>query len=221
MSLAIFDLDHTLLDGDSDHAWGEFLVRHKIVDPEFYRRQNDHFYELYKQSRLDIMEYLQFALEPLTRFNLKELELLHRQFMHEFIAPMRQPKADALLKKHRDQGDFLLIITATNRFVTAPIARALGVDDLLATDPEIADNRYTGRVKGVPCYREGKVERLHQWLRDTDHTLEDSYFYSDSINDLPLLEEVTHPFAVDADARLRAEAEQRNWPIISLKDPLS
>jgi len=218
MSLAIFDLDHTLLNGDSDHAWGEFLVRHKIVDPEFYRRQNDEFYERYKQGTLDIMEYLEFALEPLTRFDTRELDRLHLQFMQEFVNPMRQSKADALLQKHRAQGDFLLIITATNRFVTGPIARALGVDDLLATDPELIDDRYTGKVAGIPCYREGKVQRLHQWLEQTDHNLEGSYFYSDSINDLPLLMEVSHPFVVDADDKLKAEAEQRNWPIISLKD---
>lgn len=218
MSLAIFDLDHTLLDGDSDHAWGEFLVRHQIVEPEYYRRHNDEFYELYKQGRLDIMEYLAFALEPLTRFTVEELDLLHRQFMQEFVAPMRLPKADELLRKHREQGDFLLIITATNRFVTAPIARALGVDDLLATDPERVGNRYTGRVKGTPCYREGKVERLRQWLDETEHSLDDSYFYSDSINDLPLLEVVTHPFVVDGDERLQAEARQRNWPLLSLRN---
>lgn len=218
MSLAIFDLDNTLLNGDSDHAWGEFMVRHNIVEPEFYRRQNDHFYELYKQSQLDIMEYLEFALAPLTRFSLEELDLLHRQFMQEFVAPMRQHKADELLRKHREQGDFLLIITATNRFVTAPIARALGVDDLLATDPERVGNRYTGRVKGVPCYKHGKVERLQEWLADTEHSLDNSYFYSDSINDLPLLEQVTHPFVVDGDERLQAEARQRNWPMISLRD---
>lgn len=218
MSLAIFDLDHTLLNGDSDHAWGEFLVRQQIVEPAFYQRQNDHFYAQYLQGSLDIMEYLDFALEPLTRFSLEELEVLHRQFMHEFILPMRQHKADALLQKHRDQGDFLLIVTATNRFVTAPIARALGVDDLLATDPEILANRYTGKVRGTPCYRQGKVERLQQWLQDTDHSLEGSYFYSDSINDLPLLEAVTYPCVVDADERLQAEALQRNWPSLSLRD---
>lgn len=218
MSLAIFDLDNTLLNGDSDHAWGEFLVRQRIVEPEFYRRQNDEFYELYKQGQLDILQYLEFALAPLTRFTIEELELLHRQFMQEFIAPMRQRKADALLQKHRERGDFLLIITATNRFVTAPIARALGVDDLLATDPERVGNRYTGRVKGIPCYREGKVQRLREWLDETEHSLDDSYFYSDSINDLPLLEVVTHPFVVDGDERLQAEARQRNWPLISLRD---
>lgn len=220
MSLAIFDLDHTLLNGDSDHAWGEFLVRQQIVDPSFYQRQNDHFYEQYKQGTLDIHEYLAFALEPLTRFPVQELELMHRQFMREFITPMRQAKADALLQQHRERGDFLLIITATNRFITAPIARSMGVDDLLATDPEILGDRYTGRVKGIPCYREGKVQRLHQWLEDTEHTLDDSYFYTDSINDLPLLEEVTHPFVVDADERLQDEARRRNWPLMSLR-PIS
>lgn len=218
MSLAIFDLDNTLLHGDSDHAWGEFLVRQQIVEPEFYRRQNDEFYELYKQGRLDILQYLEFALAPLTRFTVEELDLLHRQFMQEFVAPMRQRKADELLQKHRERGDFLLIITATNRFVTAPIARALGVDDLLATDPERVGNRYTGRVKGIPCYREGKVQRLREWLEETEHSLDDSYFYSDSINDLPLLEVVTHPFVVDGDEHLQAEARQRNWPLMSLRD---
>lgn len=218
MSLAIFDLDHTLLSGDSDHAWGEFLVRQQIVDPSHYQRQNDHFYAQYQQGTLNIHEYLTFALEPLTRFSVQELDLLHRQFMREYIQPMRQYKADALLRQHRERGDFLLIITATNRFITAPIARALGVDDLLATDPELQGNRYTGRVKGVPCYREGKVERLRQWLEDTEQTLEDSYFYSDSINDLPLLEAVTHPFVVDGDERLLAEAQRRQWPTLSLRN---
>ena len=190
MSLAIFDLDNTLLNGDSDHAWGEFLVNKGIVDEAFYRRQNDHFYELYKQSKLDIMEYLAFALEPLTRFTLAELAALHAQFMAEYINPMRQPKADALLRRHREQGDFLLIITATNGFVTRPIAQALGVDDILATDPEVEGDRYTGRIVGTPCYQEGKVTRLNQWLQQTHHTLDNSYFYSDSINDLPLLQAV-------------------------------
>ena len=218
MSLAIFDLDNTLLNGDSDHAWGEFLVNKGIVDEAFYRRQNDHFYELYKQSKLDIMEYLAFALEPLTRFTLAELAALHAQFMAEYINPMRQPKADALLRRHREQGDFLLIITATNGFVTRPIAQALGVDDILATDPEVEGGRYTGRIVGTPCYQEGKVTRLNQWLQQTHHTLDNSYFYSDSINDLPLLQAVTHPVVVDGDQRLTSAAQQRGWPCISLRD---
>ena len=218
LTLAIFDLDNTLLAGDSDHAWGEFLVNKGIVDEAFYRRQNDHFYELYKQSKLDIMEYLAFALEPLTRFTLAELAALHAQFMAEYINPMRQPKADALLRRHREQGDFLLIITATNGFVTRPIAQALGVDDILATDPEVEGDRYTGRIVGTPCYQEGKVTRLNQWLQQTHHTLDNSYFYSDSINDLPLLQAVTHPVVVDGDQRLTSAAQQRGWPCISLRD---
>lgn len=218
MSLAIFDLDNTLLHGDSDHAWGEFLVKQGIVDESFYRTQNDHFYELYKQSRLDIMEYLAFALEPLTRFSLEQLADLHKQFMAEYVTPMRQAKADALLQRHREQGDYLLIITATNGFITHPIADALGVDDILATEPEIVNGQYTGNIVGIPCYQDGKVTRLQQWLENTRHDLEDSYFYSDSINDLPLLQAVTHPVVVDGDERLTAEAQQRGWPCISLRD---
>ena len=218
MSLAIFDLDNTLLNGDSDQAWGEFLVDKGIVDESFYRKQNDHFYELYKQSKLDIMEYLAFALEPLTRFSLEELAKLHDQFMAEYVTPMRLQKADDLLAKHRSQGDYLLIITATNGFITRPIAQALGVDDILATDPEIAGNRYTGGIVGTPCYQGGKVTRLNQWLQQTDHNLENSWFYSDSINDLPLLEAVTNPVVVDGDERLCTEAQQRGWPCISLRD---
>ncbi|MEE2730078.1 MAG: HAD family hydrolase [Pseudomonadota bacterium] len=218
MSLAIFDLDNTLLNGDSDHAWGEFLVDKGIVDASFYRKQNDHFYELYKQSKLDILEYLAFALEPLTRFTRQELSDLHHQFMAEYVAPMRLQKADELLTRHRAQGDYLLIITATNGFITRPIAQALGVDDILATDPEIVDDRYTGGIVGTPCYQDGKVTRLQQWLAATDHSLDNSWFYSDSINDLPLLQAVTHPVVVDGDERLCAEARQRGWPCISLRD---
>lgn len=218
MALAIFDLDNTLLNGDSDHAWGEFLVDKAIVDESFYRKQNDHFYELYKQSRLDIMEYLAFALEPLTHFDLDQLNQLHGEFMERFVAPMRLEKADALLRMHRDQGDYLLIITATNRFITEPIAKALGVDDILASDPELIGNRYTGKVSGIPCYQDGKVKRLNHWLKDSGHNLENSYFYSDSINDLPLLEAVTQPVVVDGDERLIAEAKQRQWPCITLRD---
>lgn len=218
MSLAIFDLDNTLLNGDSDHAWGEFLVQKGIVDDAFYRRQNDHFYELYKQSKLDIMEYLAFALEPLTRFSITELEQLHGEFMQQVIGPMRLKKADEVLKQHRDNGDFLLIITATNHFITGPIASAMGVDDILATEPERVGERYTGKIVGTPCYQHGKVERLNQWLASTHHSLDNSYFYSDSINDLPLLEKVTHPVVVDGDERLCAEAKTRGWPCISLRD---
>lgn len=218
MTLAIFDLDNTLLNGDSDHAWGEFLVRQGIVDPVVYKNSNDQFYADYQRGELDIFAYLEFALEPLTRFTMAELQQLHQKFMTDSVAPMMQPKAFDLLAQHRQKGHHLLIITATNHFVTAPIGAALQVDDLLATNPEIKDNRYTGKVAGTPCYQHGKVARLETWLQENNESLSGSYFYSDSINDLPLLERVDNPYAVDPCASLREIAEQKQWPIISLRD---
>ncbi len=218
MSLAIFDLDNTLLGGDSDHSWGEFLVEQKLVDPDIFRSKNDQFYKQYKDGTLDIIEFLAFALEPLSRFSMAELDRLHAQFMREKIAPILLPKAQRLLDKHRDQGDDLLIITATNRFVTAPIAKALGINDLLATDPEVVDGRYTGQVAGTPCFQDGKVIRLREWLKHYPGDMQGSYFYSDSINDLPLLELVKNPVAVDPDERLFDHAQKAGWQIISLRD---
>ena len=217
MALALFDLDNTLLGGDSDHAWGEFLCQKGIVDTAAYREANDRFYAAYQAGTLDIRAYLAFALTPLVGEDPATLAAWHHDFMREHIAPMRLPKADALLNKHRQQGDTLLIITATNRFVTGPIAQWLGVDNLLATEPAMQDGRYTGAVDGVPCFREGKVTRLNAWLEQTGHTLDGSYFYSDSHNDLPLLEAVTHPVAVDADDELTRIATERGWPVISLR----
>lgn len=218
MSLAIFDLDNTLLGGDSDHAWGEFLVRRGIVDAELYRTSNDRFYRQYQDGTLDIHAYLAFALEPLTRYDATELAALHADFMRSTIEPLRLRKADALLDEHRARGDWLLIITATNAFITRPIAAWLGVADILATEPEQRDGRYTGRVAGTPCFREGKVTRLHQWLEQNPFDLADASFYSDSRNDLPLLELVGRPVAVDPDDALRATATERGWSIISLRD---
>ncbi|WP_455198295.1 HAD family hydrolase, partial [Kaarinaea lacus] len=166
MSLAIFDLDNTLLGDDSDYLWGKFLVEQQLVDREFYERENQRFYEEYKQGSLDILEFLAFSLKPLTRIELSRLQELHEQFMEEKIKPVILPRAEALLEKHRGLGDTLLIITATNRFITEPIARELGVENLIATDPEIVDGNYTGKVSGTPCFREGKVSRLEQWLAD-------------------------------------------------------
>lgn len=217
MSLAIFDLDNTLLNGDSDHAWGEFLCEKGIVDSEFYRQSNDYFYQQYKAGSLDIYEFLEFALKPLADNEPQRLSELHQEFMTTKVAPMMLPKAATLLQKHRDQGDYLLIITATNRFVTGPIAEALGVDDTLATEPEQIDGRYTGKVAGTPCFQSGKVERLNTWLEQSNHSLENSYFYSDSINDKPLLDQVTNPVAVDPDEHLKQAAEDNCWPIISLR----
>lgn len=218
MPLAIFDLDNTLIGGDSDHAWGEFLVANKIVDPSTHQSQNDEFYRQYQRGGLDIDAYLNFALAPLANFSMTELGVLHQQFMTDYIAPLRLQKADALIAKHRNANDQLLIITATNRFITAPIAKALGIDTLLASDAEIVDGQYTGRPTGVPCYQEGKVTRLKNWLSETGHNLAGSYFYSDSHNDLPLLSLVDHPVAVDADERLTSHAKAAGWSIMSLRD---
>ena len=217
MALAIFDLDNTLLGGDSDHAWGQFLVGKGIVDAEAYGAANDRFFRAYQDGTLDIRVYLQFALEPLTRFSLDELKQLHDEFMRTMIAPLRLQKADALIAEHRAKGDYLLIITATNAFITRPIGESLGVDALLASEPEIRAGRYTGNVIGTPCFREGKVTCLREWLQRHPHDLAQAYFYSDSHNDLPLLIMVGHPVAVDADDTLRGEALARGWPIISLR----
>lgn len=218
MSLAIFDLDNTLLGGDSDHAWGQFLVDRGIVDPTHYRENNDRFYRQYQSGELDIYAYLAFALEPLTRYDMAQLRQWHQEFMRDVIAPLRLPKAHALLAEHRARGDYLLIITATNAFVTRPIGESLGVDDLLATEPEIRDGRYTGKVIGTPCFREGKVTRLREWLQSHSYDPAEAYFYSDSQNDLPLLDMVGHPVAVDPDDILRETATERGWPVISLRD---
>ena len=218
MALAIFDLDNTLLAGDSDYLWGRFLARKGIVDGETYERENQRFYDDYKAGQLDIYEFLAFSLAPLARTEPAQLQSLQQEFMQNDIAPIILPAARELLQKHRTRGDTLLIITATNRFVTAPIAEALGVDNLLATDPEQIDGRYTGRVTGTPTFKEGKVKRLHEWLAATHHNLEESWFYSDSLNDIPLLEIVTYPVAVDPDETLAQHAEMKGWEIMSLRE---
>ncbi|QJR00670.1 HAD family hydrolase [Halomonas sp. PGE1] len=218
MSLAIFDLDNTLLSIDSDHAWGEFLLEQGAVDPVAYRDANDRFMADYEAGTLDIHAFLEVALKPLAENSPEQLAAWHQQFMASKIEPHILPKGEELVARHRSRGDTLLIITATNRFITGPIAERLGVDDLIAVEPEIADGRYTGRVKGTPSYREGKVVRLEAWLADKELTLDDAWFYSDSHNDLALLEKVDHPVAVDPDPSLREVAEARGWRIISLRD---
>ena len=218
MTLAIFDLDNTLLGGDSDYLWGRFLVEQGIVDGEKYDRENRRFYEDYKAGTLDIYEFLRFSLRPLSEHDMATLAKWHQKFMAEKIAPIMLPKAAQLLAKHRAQGHYLLIITATNRFVTEPIAKALGVDELIATDPEIVDGRYSGNVSGTPCFQQGKVTRLEAWLQQTGHNLAGSFFYSDSRNDLPLLEMVDHPVAVDPDETLADHAQAKGWPILSLRE---
>nr|WP_275298204.1 HAD family hydrolase [Halomonas campisalis] len=216
--MAIFDLDNTLLSIDSDHAWGEFLLEQGAVDPVAYREANDRFMADYDAGTLDIHAFLEVALKPLADNSPEQLAAWHQQFMASKVEPSILPKGEELLARHRTRGDTLLIITATNRFITGPIAERLGVDHLIAVEPEVVDGRYTGRVSGTPSYREGKVERLEAWLADKDLTLDDAWFYSDSHNDLALLEKVDHPVAVDPDETLREVAEQRGWRIISLRE---
>ncbi|MBE0489777.1 MAG: HAD family hydrolase [Halomonas sp.] len=218
MSLAIFDLDNTLLSIDSDHAWGEFLLEQGAVDPVAYRDANDRFLADYEAGTLDIHAFLEVALRPLAENSPEQLAAWHQQFMASKIEPHILPKGEELVARHRSRGDTLLIITATNRFITGPIAERLGVDDLIAVEPEVVNSRYTGRVTGTPSYREGKVVRLEEWLADKELSLDDAWFYSDSHNDLALLEKVDHPVAVDPDPILREVAEDRDWRIISLRD---
>jgi len=217
MSLAIFDLDNTLLGGDSDYLWGQFLVEQGLVDGEHYECENQQFYQAYEAGTLDIYAYQAFMLRPLAGRPQAELQAWRERFMAEKIQPILLPKAKELLNQHRAAGDTLLIITATNRFITAPIAERLGVSHLLATEPEMVDDRYTGRTVGIPCFQQGKVERLNAWLANNRADLTDSWFYSDSHNDLPLLNQVTHPVAVDPDPTLARHAQQQGWPIISLR----
>lgn len=218
MTLAIFDLDNTLLAGDSDHAWGDFLVEEGIVDAEVYRQANDRFYQEYLNGELDILHYLSFALEPLARHEPEQLLAWRERFVERKIRPMMLDKAHQLLEHHRNQGHTLMIITATNRFVTKPVADLLGIEHLIATDPEMVDGRYTGKVAGIPSFQDGKVTRLQAWLAESGETLEGAWFYSDSHNDAPLLRQVSHPVAVDPDPRLAELARQQGWAIISLRD---
>lgn len=218
MSLAIFDLDNTLLAGDSDYLWGRFLVEQGLVDGDFYERENLRFMHEYEAGTLDILEFLEFSLKPLSEMEPGQLAELHRRFMAEKIQPIILPRGRELIDRHRASGDTLLIVTATNSFVTRPIADALGIEHLVATEPERIDGRYTGRVDGTPSFREGKVTRLLQWLDAHGENLAGSTFYSDSHNDLPLLEMVDHPVAVDPDDTLADHARARGWPIISLRD---
>jgi HAD superfamily hydrolase (TIGR01490 family) len=217
MALAIFDLDNTLLNGDSDYLWGVFLAEQGLVDGALYERENERFYREYKEGRLDIFEFLRFSLRPLAQQPLERLQGLHRQFMRDMIEPIILPAAENLIAQHRAAGDTLLIVTATNAFVTAPIAERLGVPHLIATEPERIDGRYTGNVAGIPSFQDGKVRRLETWLAEHGQDLAGSSFYSDSHNDIALLEVVERPVAVDPDPQLDAYARDRGWPVISLR----
>jgi HAD superfamily hydrolase (TIGR01490 family) len=220
MNLALFDLDHTLLPIDSDYEWSQFLVRIGVLERETYERENDRYLRQYQDGTLDIAEFLRFQLAPLAAHPRATLDAWHRRFMAEVIAPRMLPQARELVGRHAAQGDLIALVTATNAFVTAPIARAFGIGHLVATGIEVGpDGQYTGRPEGTPSFREGKIVRTTEWLASLGHVLsgfERSWFYSDSRNDLPLLERVTDPVATNPDAVLHATAIDRGWPVIRL-----
>ncbi len=222
MNLALFDLDHTILPLDSDYEWGQFLVRIGAVDAEEFARRNAAFYAQYEAGTLDAVEYLEFALGTLARFPRAQLEQMRMRFMQEVIAPAIRPSAQSLLKKHRDADDLIVIVTATNRFVTEPIAATFGVENLIAAEPETgANGEITGKLRGIPTSGPGKIVHTRAWLEQRGQRMEDfarSYFYSDSQNDIPLLSVVTHPVATNPNARLKAHAQAHGWPILNLFD---
>ena len=215
MSLAIFDLDNTLIGGDSDFLWGEFLGEEGIVDANAYRKKNEYFYQQYDLGTLDIYAWLEFCLEPLTRYSMTELQELHHRFMIQKIEPILLDKAQNCINRHKERGDTVLVITASTSFVTAPIVKKYGINQMLATEPEIKAGRYTGGVSGIPCFQSGKVDKLMPWLQKNEETLTGSTFYSDSHNDLPLLELVDNPVAVNADKILTKIAEKKGWEVLN------
>lgn len=221
MNLALFDLDNTLLAGDSDVEWPKYLIARGVLDPVHYAERNEYFFQQYKNGTLNLDEFLDFQLSLLSRFNREELDNMHREYMHDHILPIIPRQARERVSMHKDAGDLVMIITATNRFITGPIARELGVDQLLAVELEEDETgRFTGRYCGTPSYKEGKITRLNEWLADRSQSLSDYphvWFYSDSHNDLPLLSLVSDPVAVDPDPALKTHAEQHGWQVISLR----
>lgn len=220
MNLALFDLDNTLLAGDSDFEWAQYLISRGVLDREVYEARNQDFYEQYKAGTLDIHEFLDFQLKPLSRHPRRELDAWHADFMARHILPMVTEQGRELVRRHQAEGALTAIVTATNSFVTAPISRAFGIEHLIATEPERANGEFTGRVSGTPSFREGKIARVEAWLAGLGHGWQSfgrSWFYSDSLNDLPLLGKVTDPVAVDPDPTLERHARERGWPIITLR----
>jgi HAD superfamily hydrolase (TIGR01490 family) len=217
MKLALFDLDNTLLEGDSDVEWAQFLIEEGVLHPEEYHAKNQWFAERYKNGTLDIHEFLEFQLAPLAANPRERLDEWHQGFMRRKIRPIIRERAVELLASHA--GALRAIVTATNRFITTPIAQELGIEHLVATEIEEVGGQFTGKSSGTPCFREGKIERVDEWLARRGQRLADyeSWFYSDSLNDMPLLERVDHPVAVDPDPTLDAHARSRGWEIISLK----
>ena len=220
MNLALFDLDNTLLTSDSDFEWSQFLIEKKVLDRKEYESRNLEFYEQYKSGTLDINQFLDFQLQPLSLYPRTQLDDWHNEFMAKKIMSQIAPGAYKLINEHILGGDLCIIITATNRFVTEPIARVLGINNLIATEPGQKDGQFTGQISGIPCFREGKITRLEDWMDKHNLTwlsFLESWFYSDSLNDIPLLKKVTNPVAVDPDSTLEKYAKENNWPIISLR----
>lgn len=220
-NLAIFDLDNTLINTDSDHSWPQYLIRKGVVDAEYTRAQNDKFYRDYQNGCLNIDEFLKFHLEPLSRFSKEELAEMHREFVAEFIAPHISPMQKMLVESHRNAGDELLVISSTNEFIITPICHLFGIENIIGTQLETgSDGRYTGNYVGTPSLKEGKITRLNEWLAARGETLASyskTYFYSDSKNDLPLLRLVSDPVAVNPDGVLQQEAEAQGWPVLNFK----
>ncbi|WP_333584227.1 HAD family hydrolase [Rivihabitans pingtungensis] len=221
MNIALFDLDNTLLAGDSDVEWPRYLIGKGVLDADYYNRENDRFYADYKAGTLDIQAFLDFQLAPLAGRDRAELDAWHEEYLARYIRPIITARGRELIQQHQANGDLVVIITATNRFITGPIAAELGVEHLIATEAEIgADGRYTGKPTGTPCFQAGKITRLNAWLAERGQSMAsfaDSWFYSDSRNDIPLLEQVNHPVAVDPDDALRAHAQDKGWPVVSLR----
>ena len=219
LKLVLFDLDNTLLDGDSDYEWAQFLIEQGVLERASYEHRNQEFFDQYKAGRLDIHAFLDFQLAPLAQYPRAQLDAWHRLFMREKILPIIFAAARRLVTRNLQAGHLCAIVTATNSFVTAPIAREFGVDHLVATEPEEIGGRFTGKVSGTPCFREGKVARVEQWLARQGRAWSDfseTRFYSDSHNDLPLLERVSHPVAVRPDHPLKHAALERGWEVITL-----
>jgi HAD superfamily hydrolase (TIGR01490 family) len=220
MDLVLFDLDNTLLAGDSDFEWAQFLITKGVLDREVYEARNQAFYDQYKAGTLDIFEFLDFQLKPLARHSRAQLDAWHREFLDTRIRPMMTPQSQALVKEHLASGAIVAIVTATNSFVTGPIARAFGIPHLVATIPAQENGAFTGKPRGTPAFKAGKIERVEAWLESLGlcwESFEKSSFYSDSHNDLPLMNKVNNPVAVDPDDTLRAHATAQGWPVISLR----
>ena len=220
MNLALFDLDNTILAGDSDYNWSRFLIQEGYLDGAIHAEKNEKFYADYKAGTLDIYAFVEFQFKPLARNPRTVLNQLLKKYVEEVIEPMITEKARALVKRHQEEGDLIIVITATNSFITKPIAELFGIENLIGTDPEEKEGEFTGKVSGLPSFKEGKVTRLEAWLKGKNLSLasfEKSYFYSDSHNDLPLMQKVTHPVAVDSDDVLSEYAQSKGWPQISLR----